>query len=120
MATRTVQLNTRIDEALKRGGDSVFGRYGLSPSDVVRAVWRYAVEYQVPPDFMLADEADREGDRLARRRLLAREGRGLAASLAERSGVHLDRDALACGQDWSQVRDEMYDDLDREMVEACR
>ena len=40
MATRTVQLNTRIDEALKRGGDSVFGRYGLSPSDVVRAVWR--------------------------------------------------------------------------------
>ena len=51
MAT-AVQLNTRIDAALKQSGDAVFSRNGYSSSEVVRAVWRYAAEHQAVPPFM--------------------------------------------------------------------
>lgn len=53
-------------------------------------------------------------------RMLAREGRGLAVSLVERSGVRIDRSLLADDREWSQQRDEMYADLDLEMEGACR
>lgn len=55
-----------------------------------------------------------------RRRMLAREGKGFAVLLAERSGSHIDRNLLADDREWSHVRDEMYADLDLEMEEACR
>ena len=38
------QMNTRIDEDVKRRGDAVFASMGLTPSDVVRAVWEFASE----------------------------------------------------------------------------
>ena len=120
MAASTVQLNTRIDKSLKQGGDSVFARYGLSPSDVVRAVWRYAAEHQEPPSFMLQGEGDNGVAQPDRRLVLAREGRGLAVSLAEKAGVRIDRDLLSDDAEWSRVRDDMYDELDLELQEACR
>lgn len=118
MSTTMVQLNTRIEKSLKQGGDSVFSRFGLSPSDVVRSVWRYAAEHQEPPKFMLEDKPN--AGEPGRRRMLAREGRGLAVSLVERSGVRIDRSLLSDDREWSQQRDEMYADLDLEMEEACR
>ncbi len=49
MSTAMTQLNTRAPADLKRGGDAVFARAGQSASDVVRGVWRYAVDTAVCP-----------------------------------------------------------------------
>lgn len=43
------QMNTRIDDALKREGDAVFAQIGLSPSEVVRSVWEYAARHAEAP-----------------------------------------------------------------------
>lgn len=68
--------------------------------------------------FML--ENSPEAGESDRRRMLALESRGLAASLVECSGVRIDRNLLADDRELSQQRDEMYADLDLEMEEACR
>lgn len=39
MATKMAQLNVRMDPELKAAGDSVLDLYGVSPSELVRAVW---------------------------------------------------------------------------------
>lgn len=44
-----VQMNTRIDSAIKAQGDEVFATLGLSPSEVVRAVWGFAAEHSDAP-----------------------------------------------------------------------
>ena len=43
------QMNTRIDDELKRKGDAAFASLGLTPSDVVRAVWEFAAEHDDAP-----------------------------------------------------------------------
>ena len=43
------QMNTRIDAELKQRGDAVFSKLGLTPSEVVRAVWEYADEHGDAP-----------------------------------------------------------------------
>ena len=53
----TVQLNTRIDPELKRSGDAVFARAGLTPSEVVRAVWAHAARTQSVPECVLDESA---------------------------------------------------------------
>ena len=37
-----VQMNTRIDAALKADGDAAFAEFGYSPSEAVRLVWGFA------------------------------------------------------------------------------
>lgn len=37
-----VQMNTRIDKALKEQGDASFAELGYSPSEAVRLVWGFA------------------------------------------------------------------------------
>lgn len=37
-----VQMNVRMDAALKEGGDWVFARLGYTPTEVVRLVWSFA------------------------------------------------------------------------------
>lgn len=37
-----VQMNTRIDEALKADGDAAFAEFGYSPSEAVRLLWGFA------------------------------------------------------------------------------
>ena len=75
MANESTQLNTRIDARVKREGDAVFARFGLTPSLVVRAVWNYAIDHQRPPEFMLSSQ-DEEGK--SARIAALREGAGLA------------------------------------------
>ena len=53
------QMNTRIDSSVKRSGDAVFASLGLSPSEVVRAVWEYAAEHGDVP--AIVDRALRVG-----------------------------------------------------------
>ena len=38
----SVQMNVRIDRALKASGDSVFSEVGLTPSEAVRRLWEFA------------------------------------------------------------------------------
>ena len=72
-----VQMNVRIDEETKARGDEVFARWGLTPSQVVRAVWEYAEEKGEPPAFM-RPALDAEHDAEVQRRLaLVREGAGI-------------------------------------------
>lgn len=75
MANESTQLNTRIDARVKREGDAVFARFGLTPSLVVRAVWNYAIDHQRPPEFMLSSQ-DEDGKSAWIAAL--REGAGLA------------------------------------------
>ena len=63
-----VQMNVRIDEETKARGDEVFARWGLTPSQVVRAVWKYAEEKGEPPAFM-RPALDAEHDAEVQRRL---------------------------------------------------
>lgn len=37
-----VQMNTRIDSALKAAGDEAFAELGYSPSEAVRLIWGFA------------------------------------------------------------------------------
>lgn len=81
------QMNTRIDEALKREGDEVLARCGYSPSQAIRALWTYLVQTGDVPSFM--KEWHRNEFEAERRRRLAcvREGSGSVLRLAEEMGL---------------------------------
>ena len=46
---KTVQMNVRIDEDLKKAGDIAFARIGLTPSQAVRLLWDYAARHANDP-----------------------------------------------------------------------
>lgn len=107
------QMNTRIDSALRSRGDAVFARYGLSPSEVVRAIWRYAADTGAVPDFMRREDASCEFEGARAR---AAEGSGLAVRLAERGGLRLETaEGSLQGATWRELRDAVYDDMLDEM-----
>ena len=43
---RTVQMNLRIKERLKRDGDRAWARIGRTPSEMARSLWRYGAEHE--------------------------------------------------------------------------
>ena len=49
-----VQMNVRIEESLKAAGDDVFASVGLTPTQVVRNVWEYAVRHREAPAIVRA------------------------------------------------------------------
>lgn len=108
----TVQLNTRIDPDLKRRGDVVFARAGLTASEVVRAVWQAAAETQQVPECVAAHTGD--ADERARRLRAVEEGAGLAVRVAEEMGFHFKGTFDPC--DYKRLRDEMYDEIAAEMM----
>ena len=48
------QMNIRIDEFLKARGDAAFANMGMTPTDVVRAVWEYAASHDDVPAILQA------------------------------------------------------------------
>ena len=40
------QMNTRIDRKLKERGDAALARAGFTPSQAVRALWKFAAEHE--------------------------------------------------------------------------
>ena len=48
------QMNIRIDELLKARGDAAFANLGMTPTDVVRAVWEYAASHDDVPAILQA------------------------------------------------------------------
>ncbi len=43
------QMNTRIEQDLKQRGDAVLAEAGFSPSEAVRALWKFAVAHEREP-----------------------------------------------------------------------
>lgn len=104
----TVQLNTRIDPDLKRRGDAVFARAGLTSSEVVRAVWEAAATTQQVPDCVLQH---RERGDLDAKLEAIRDGYGLAIRVMEELGVKF-KDPSECEPvDWRAERDAMYEEM---------
>ena len=99
----SVQLNTRIDPELKRRGDAVFAREGLTSSEVVRAVWEYAATRQKAPDCVRKGDASELEQRLG----AVREGAGVARKVAMGLGLRL----VPASVSYETLRDEMYDDM---------
>lgn len=44
------QMNTRIDRKLKERGDAALARAGFTPSQAVRALWKFAVRHEYEPE----------------------------------------------------------------------
>ena len=106
--TATVQLNTRIDSNLKRGGDAVFSRFELTPSEVIRSVWQYAVDNQAPPDFVSRAINEESNSKLR----CVRESAGMAARLAGLSAQQEQKlQAMCASSTRDSLRDELYDSL---------
>lgn len=57
------QMNVRIETDLKEKGDRAFERIGSSPSEMVRALWRYASRHANDPEALrhLMEELEGEG-----------------------------------------------------------
>lgn len=115
-----IQMNTRIDEQLKRRGDAVFARAGYTPSQVTRAIWEYAALHQDVPPFMKEQEEHEKQAEIERKRALARNGAGLALKIAqEECGLVLDGNRVSKPFDWRKERDAMYDELIEDMERRC-
>ena len=48
------QMNTRIEQDLKQRGDAVLAEAGFSPSEAVRALWKFAVAHEREPKAVTA------------------------------------------------------------------
>ena len=108
----TVQLNTRIDPELKRSGDAVFARAGLTPSEVVRAVWAHAARTQSVPECVL-DETGAAADEASRKVAAIHAGSRVAFDCAASLGFSL----AGTNAPYEQLRDEMYSDM-MEQIDA--
>lgn len=103
------QLNTRIDPEVKRRGDAVFARAGLTSSQVVRAVWQSAADTQEVPACVLPREDVAQQQRLA---AVAR-GTGLASRMLAEMGYAPIAEPEPF--DYKAYRDHMYDEMIEEM-----
>lgn len=52
---RSVQMNVRMDAALKQRGDEELRRLGVTPSELVRRVWAYVAQTGELPDLQVPD-----------------------------------------------------------------
>lgn len=116
---QAVQVNTRMDAELKRQGDAVFARNGISTTVAVRMLWTYAAERGTVPEFMregmdgskanAADDA--KADAIASGMGLAfavlANSEGDAAAVSTGDSAALDSGPL----DYAALRDAAYDDL---------
>lgn len=107
MPAATAQLNVRVDAELKRGGEAVLARYGLTPSDAVRGLWSYVVAHQAPPAFL----SEKEPAEVP----WSDDGCGLALAFL---GTQPPRTAQA-DMPWSEERDALYDELLDRMEARC-
>lgn len=80
-----VQVNIRMDDALKQAGDEVLERYGFSAARAVRMLWEYAARTGEVPDFMWGSESD--VDERVHRLSLIEGGRGAVVRAAREVGI---------------------------------
>ena len=112
-----VQMNVRIDEETKARGDEVFARWGLTPSQVVRAVWEYAEEKGEPPAFMRPARGAEHDAEVQRRLALVREGAAIWRNFFLDNGLPVPAprkipcEDLREDEDFGKPKRERYDDL---------
>ena len=100
-----IQMNTRLDEQEKRKGDAVFASLGLTPSDVVRAVWGFAARCGEAPSIVglsLQGSGDPSICGTERRAQLAAEGAGIVRRFREAHGLP---EAATAGLDYDELRE---------------
>ena len=99
------QLNVRIDARVKREGDAVLARLGVSATEAIRALWAYLATAQALPVFMKAqDEAPPE---MAQTSDIGERGAGLALALARNSGLAHGADQVS----YDELRDLAFQEL---------
>lgn len=91
---RMAQMNVRIEADVKKQGDRAFERIGLTPSEVVRALWRYASGHAAEPEAMRQLMAELESgsteyaeDEREQQRTLLEEGWALIDKFREEHGL---------------------------------
>lgn len=115
-----VQMNTRLPKDLKSNGDLVLERHGITPSQAVRALWKYTVVNGAPPDFVTPHNETSMDDEVKRKLELVRSGAGLAVSKAiAEYGFDGELGNLLEGKTWDEIKDEMYDEMLDDMRRAC-
>ena len=95
MTQAMTQVNVRMSSALKQAGDSAFATAGLSPSDVVRAVYRRAAELAHTlhglSDIVTSDAPSEEDQDIRTQKLAAFDQSGRAFDDAARHyGIQID------------------------------
>lgn len=104
----SAQLNVRVDQDIKRAGDSTLARLGVSASDAVRALWEYLAQAQELPSFMRAKALDASSAPHAAAAVQAPVGAGMALALAREKGLQVpDTQEL----DYQQLRDYAFEEL---------
>lgn len=107
------QMNVRIDGDLKAQGDAVFAKTGLTPSDVVRAVWTYAVEHQEAPAIVKQALDSPQQSELSLKSAYAQKMLDEASTIVERfcleQGIELlpETDEF----DYKAMRETMYEEM---------
>lgn len=95
-----VQVNIRMDGALKQAGDEVLERYGFSATQAVRMLWEYAARNGEVPDFMLhaaSDEGERAQARACRRRTRGGDSRCARGRYCLHATDRIERGAVGGG-----------------------
>lgn len=97
-----IQLNTRLDEDLKRAGDAVLAEHGVSGTEAIRSLWQYLARTQSLPDFIVSEQS-------ALRPSLEQleEGAGIALRIAREQGLHVDN---MPSMTYDQLREAAYEE----------
>ena len=111
-----VQMNIRIDGDLKQRGDEAIARKGLTPSQVVRAVWEYVDETgDLPGPLRKRSATDAEEDTERQRGLaLIEEGSHIWENFFKSHGLAVPT-ALE-RTSYEELREEMYEEMLSEMM----
>lgn len=108
MAAQSVQMNVRIDEALKKSGDRVLKLAGFSPSEAVRRLWGIAAQNAADPtvlegilsaEYSARDTRHEENPKL----LKLRQGRELMAEARRELGIKVE--SLNVEESYGDMRD---------------
>lgn len=97
-----VQLNVRIDEDLKRAGDAVLERFGVSTVQIVRELWQYMADHQKLPDFA----ADEDSSRIWDDDGFDDTGAGMALRMARESGLRVQLESMT----YEELRESAYEE----------
>lgn len=98
-----VQLNTRLDEDLKRAGDAVLAEYGVSSTEAIRSMWQYMAQEHTLPDFIVTNSFAQYFDLQE-----AKQNAGIALRLAKELGMHV---GSIPRMDYADLREAAYEEL---------
>lgn len=104
-----VQMNVRLDSAVKAAGDSVIALSGHTPSQAVRALWEYLVIHRAFPseiERMLRQDALGEDEACDSRGNVERAGVELISAFYETLGVPEPDDPVDYEELWDIAAEE--------------